>query len=59
MSDSPSADGTTGGGVSMTSLFQSNLVGIKASLGVNWLNLFHNAGSPTQQANAVYMTVAF
>jgi HK97 family phage major capsid protein/HK97 family phage prohead protease len=36
MSDGPTQDGTTGGGASMVSLWQTGMLGIKATRPVNW-----------------------
>jgi HK97 family phage major capsid protein/HK97 family phage prohead protease len=36
MSDAPTQDGTTGGGASMVSLWQTDMLGIKATRPVNW-----------------------
>lgn len=36
MSDAPTQDGTTGGGASMVSLFQTNMLAIRAEREINW-----------------------
>jgi HK97 family phage major capsid protein len=59
MSDAPAQDGTTGGGASMVSLWQNNLLAIKTSLAVNWAPTMFNDGSPSQTAAAVVMTVDY
>jgi hypothetical protein len=36
MSDAPTQDGTTGGGASMVSLWQTGMLGLKATREINW-----------------------
>lgn len=36
MSDAPAQDGTTGGGASMVSLFQTNMIALRAEREINW-----------------------
>jgi hypothetical protein len=59
MSDAPTQDGTTGGGASMVSLWQTGMLGIKASLPINWQHAQFNGGSPDQPSGAVYMPVNY
>jgi hypothetical protein len=59
MSDGPTQDGTTGGGASLLSLWQNNMLGIKASLPINWAHTVFEPGSPSQPSGAVYMTTSY
>jgi hypothetical protein len=59
MSDAPGQSGAAGTGASLVSFWQSNLVGVRATLGLNWQTIRYASGSPTVSAGATYMSVAY
>jgi hypothetical protein len=59
MSDGPTQDGTTGGGASMVSLWQTDMLAIRAALPIHWRHVRFNDASPSQPSGAVYMPVDY
>ena len=54
-----SQNGTTGVGVSMVSLYQCNLIAVRAGIPVNWEHTAFPVGSPSQAAGASVMAVSY
>jgi hypothetical protein len=59
MSDAPSQSGITGSGASLVSFFQSGLVGISATLTVNWASPYQLNTSPSTPSGVSYMQVTY
>jgi hypothetical protein len=59
MSDSPSSSGISGTGASLVSFMQSGLVGVQATLTMNFANMFMANTSPNVPSGIVYMTTSY
>ena len=51
--------GATGAGVTMVSMFQTDMVAVRASVAAAWQHVQFNAGSPSQPAGCVVMPVSY
>jgi hypothetical protein len=59
MDSAPTQSGIAGTGAALVSLFQNGLVGVHASLLVNYQHVGFGTASPTVPAGAAYMTVTY